>query len=209
MERPQLRQLFPSIKQSELLDYLLEHGQQIEISADSTLLDVEQFILHIPLLLSGLIRVYREEEGGREVLLYYIQAGESCAMTLAASMQDRRSKVKAVIEDDAKILAVPVEAVHNLGHRFPAWQSFVAHTFTMRFNEVLQVVEGIAFYHLDQRLLNYLEQKAKLKGHQDLQISHQQIADDLATSREVISRLLKQLDQRGLIHMSRGHITLL
>lgn len=207
--RQQLRSLFQAFKQSELLDYLVDNGQLVTLAPSTVLLDAEQYIKAIPLLLKGLIRVYREDQQGREVLLYYISPGQSCAMTLAYSLQDRRSRIKAIVEHEAVLLALPVDRIHELGFRFPSWQSFVAATFTLRFEEVLQVIEGIAFHRLDERLEAYLIQKASLQGSLVLAISHQQIADDLATSREVISRLLKQLEQLKKIKLARGKITIL
>lgn len=207
--RQQLRSLFQVFKQSELLDYLEENGHLITLPPSTVLLDAEQYIKAIPLLLEGLIRVYREDQQGREVLLYYISPGQSCAMTLASSLQNRRSSIKAIIEQESVLLALPVDSLYELGFRFPSWQNFVAATFTLRFEEVLQVIEGIAFHRLDERLQAYLQQKAELQATRALSISHQQIADDLATSREVISRLLKQLELLGHIKLERGKITIL
>ncbi|MCB0636315.1 MAG: Crp/Fnr family transcriptional regulator [Lewinella sp.] len=206
--RMALRELFPAFRQTELIEQLLAHGQLVTLVQDEVLLHVTDYIRAVPLLLQGALRVYREDELGREVLLYHIRPGESCAMSLSCALQDRRSRIRAVAEADTRFLAVPVELLMELNRHYPSWQTFVALTFSQKFEEVLRVVEGAVFQHLDERLLNYLREVAQLQGQPVIIRSHQRIADDLATSREVISRLLKQLAQDGRVDLARGQITL-
>ena len=119
-----------------------------------------------------------------------------------------KSKVKAITQEPTTLFAVKAETVYDLYRKYPSWQQFVIETFSTRFDEMLQALDSIAFYHLDERLEKYLQDKAQTLQTRTLQISHQEIADDLASSREVISRLLKQMEKKGLVQLSRGQVVL-
>ncbi len=204
-----LRANFPVFQQFELIETIAQNSQYLDVPEGTVILNVGQYIKVIPLVVSGSVKVFREDDDVREALLYYIKPGQSCAMTLASSLKPGRSEIKAVALEKTGIIALSVDSLYDVNKRFPSWYHFVFETFGMRFNELIQAFEGVVFHHLDERLMSYLKQRADTVGRSVLKISHSEIAKDLATSREVISRLLKQFEQEKLVLLARGQITLI
>ena len=203
-----IQQLFPLFDQLELVDELAKNSQYMELDAKTELLNSGSYIKVIPLVLSGSVKVFRTDESGREIFLYYIQGGESCAITLSSCLKMEKSSIKAVVQEPTTLLAIPVEVVYDVNKRYPSWHHFVFDTFSQRFDEVLTVLENVVFHHMDERVAKYLIDKALTLNTKELIISHLEIANDLATSREVISRLLKQFEKKGFLELSRGKITI-
>ena len=169
-------------------------------------MDYGSRIESIPLLISGKIKIYKEDEDENELFLYYIHPGQGCAVSF--SCYQKLSTVRAQIEEDATVIAIPVEEMDNLTLNFPSWNRFVLSIYNQRFEEVLETLNEIAFHKLDERLIDYLEKQSFALNTRDLNITHAQIASELNTSREVISRLLKKFEQNKLIEMGRHKITL-
>ena len=163
----------------------------------------------IPLVVRGSIKVLRVDELGHEVLLYYIQPGESCALTLSSALKQEKSRIKAITQQETEVIGVPSELAYLLGRRFPGWYDFVLDSYSARFQELLNMVDEISFSSLDQRLVKYLREKSELLNTLVLHLSHQEIADDLGTARAVASRLLKQMERRGMIQLLRGRLRIL
>ncbi len=207
-KRQLLREHFPVFQQFELVEAIAEKSTYMKVPAGTQILDVGDYIKVIPLVLSGSVKVFRKDEDAREAFLYYITSGQSCALTLAASLKPGKSKIKAIVLEETEIMALPVDAIYDVNKKFPSWYSFVFETFGNRFDELITAFEGVVFLHLDSRLEKYLELRSKTIGSRILKISHSEIAKDLATSREVISRLLKQLEKKNILLLSRGQITL-
>ena len=203
-----LKQEFPIFEQLEVLDFIIANGHLMEVPAGTELLQAGVYIQVVPLIIEGSVKVFREDEEGRELFLYYIQSGQSCAMTLASTLKMEKSQVRAIAQETTQLFALKVDAVYDLYRKYPTWQHFVIQTFSTRFEELLEVLEGVAFHHLDERLEKYLLEKARTLRTHKLQISHQEIATDLASSREVISRLLKQMEKRGMLRIGRGWLAL-
>lgn len=201
-----IRQLFPVFDQAELVDWLVQHCVQHASAVDAQLLQVGSVIRHIPLLLSGSIKVSREDAEGREIFLYYILPGETCAMTLSACYRGGLSQVKATVQEPSTLALLSATLLTEASRRFPAWQRFVFDSFGRRFDELLQTLESVTFQHLHERLLHYLRETSEALHSPMLRISQQQIATDLNASREVISRLIRQFEQQGLLRHSRGII---
>lgn len=202
-----LRKHFPVFDQGELIDELSTKGIYMYVPSDQYILEVGGFIKVIPLVIKGSVKVIREEQNG-ELLLYYIKPGESCALTLSSCMRKEQSSIKAIVQEDTELIALPAEQVYYMIRKYPAWQDFVINAYSYRFEEVMKVLSDIAFHKMDERLANYLIKRSETLSSRELSISHQEIADNLATSREVISRLLKQLEKAGSIELSRGKIKL-
>lgn len=177
--------------------------------AGSVILNFNAYIRSIPIVLSGSIRVVKTDIDGREMLLYYIKPGESCIMSFLAGIHQDTSKVKAIVEEDAEILQIPVENAGKWIREFPEWADFIFSLYQKRFEELLEVVNAVAFQKLDARLLHLLKQKAALFNTKEISVTHQQLADELGTSREAVSRILKQMENAGLISLSRNKISLL
>jgi len=177
--------------------------------AGTIILKQDAYIKVIPLIISGLVKVFKEEPvNGNEVLLYYIKPGESCVMSLTSLMKNEISKVKAVIEEKAEIVVVPADRAIAIAKKYPKWNEFIYELFNLKFEELLNVIEILTFSKKEKRLLEYLKKESELKKNKVLKTTHQQIAFDLGSSREVISRLLKKLENDGLINLKSGKIEL-
>ncbi|MDZ4709212.1 MAG: Crp/Fnr family transcriptional regulator [Saprospiraceae bacterium] len=184
-------------------------GEVKTFSAGTVILNVHAYIRSIPIVLSGNIKVIRTDEEGKEMLLYYIKPGESCIMSFLAGIHNDTSKVKAIVEEDAEVLLIPVGKAGAWIRQFPEWADFIFNLYQKRFEELLEVVNAVAFKKLDERLEHWLDQKSKLVGTKEITVTHQQLADDLGITREAVSRVLKQMENEKLIILSRNKITLL
>lgn len=193
----------------ELIREITEKSSQTFLKAGEPLLEPGHAVKAVPLVLAGLLKVSRVEEDGRELFLYHLGPSESCAMTFTCCMDRHASEVRAVAEEDTELLAIPVEAMGDWLAKYPSWKSFVMRTVRERFNELLRTVDMIAFQNLDQRLTAYLREQAAASGGVLVNLSHERIAADLASSRVVVSRLLKKLERDGKVLLFRSQIRLL
>lgn len=202
---------FPELaKMPKLRQELVEISSIADFEAGTVILRQGEYIKVIPLLLSGFAKVFKEEAvHGNEVLLYYIKPGESCVMSMTTLIRNGKSQVKAVIEEDAKVLILPAIEAMAIAKTYPQWNEFVYSLFQTKFEELLQVIETLTFSNKDVRLLEYLKKESVLKESKVLNTTHQHIANDLGSSREVISRLLKKLEHEGQIGLKQGEIQIL
>ncbi|WP_396638317.1 Crp/Fnr family transcriptional regulator [Maribacter sp. R77961] len=202
---------FPELaKMPKLRQELVEISSIVDFEAGTVILRQGEYIKVIPLLLSGFAKVFKEEAvHGNEVLLYYIKPGESCVMSMTTLIRNGKSQVKAVIEEDAKVLILPAIEAMAIAKTYPQWNEFVYDLFQTKFEELLQVIETLTFSNKDVRLLEYLKKESVLKESKVLNTTHQHIANDLGSSREVISRLLKKLEHEGQIGLKQGEIQIL
>ncbi|MDZ7847979.1 MAG: Crp/Fnr family transcriptional regulator [Owenweeksia sp.] len=176
------------------------------METEQVLIRIDQYVKFIPLVTKGAIKVLREDMDGGEIFLYYLYPGQTCAFTLNCCLSEMPSQVKAIAEAGTEFLAVPRNAISRWLSEYPSWRQFILQMYSDRFNALLEAVDSIAFQQLDQRLLSYLTDKAIAGGNPKLNITHQQIADDLHSSREVISRLLKKLEKLEKIETGRNKI---
>lgn len=195
--------------EANLVDEIIKEGKVMEFHEGDVIIDYNKNIRFMPLIISGTIRVMRKDEEDREILLYYLSSNESCAMAYTCCMEARKSEIKAIAEDNVELIAIPHEKLDEWLVKYPSWKSYVFNSFTQRFNELLKSLESIAFHKLDERLIKYLKRKADLTGKSSIQLSHNQIAEELGTSRVVISRLLKQLENEKKLILYRNEIKLL
>ena len=193
---------------NSLMDRLKTEGTIKTFQPDSVIIEENDYIKNVPIVLNGSIKVFKQDEDGREILLYYINPGESCVMSFLGASCNGTSKIRAVVEDTAEVLILPVYKAIELIKDNPAWLEFIFQLYNKRFEELLDVVNAIAFTKVDQRLLDFLKKKSKMVGSNEINITHQQVADELGTAREVVSRLLKQLEKEDKITLSRNKITL-
>ena len=200
---------FEALFERALVKEIHETAQMHSVPAGSTILDYRQTIRQIPIIIEGSVKVLREDDEGHELLLYYVNANESCAMSFTCCMEHSISEIKAVAEDDVTFMAVPVSVMDSWLVKYPSWKNFVMRTIRVRFNELLNTIDQIAFQKLDDRLVNYLKEKVKATGSSLLNLSHQEIANELASSRVVISRLLKKLENDNKLLLYRNQIKIL
>lgn len=172
------------------------------------ILNENAHIKAIPIVTTGSVRVLRTDDEGREILLYYIKAGESCIMSFLGGLHHDTSKVKAIAEEETEILFIPIDKVNLLIKEFPEWLEYIFRLYHKRFEELLEVVNAIAFKKLDERLLTFIQKKCELTNSKTLHLTHEQLANELGTARVVVSRLLKQMEIEGLVKLGRNKISL-
>ncbi len=193
----------------EMRERLSDYGIAKQFKQDDIILSEDSYIKAIPIVLNGSLRVMRTDEDGREILLYYIKAGESCIMSFLGGIHHETSKVKAVAEEDVEVLLLPVDKVGVLLKDFPEWLDYIFRLYHKRFEELLEVVNAVAFKKVDERLLDFLNKKSDITKSKILSITHEQLANELGTARVVVSRLLKQLEINGTLKLGRNKITIL
>jgi CRP/FNR family transcriptional regulator len=200
---------FESVFEPALLAELEANCMLMTIKGGDTMLNPGQTIRAVPLLLNGTFKVSRVNDEGQEILLYYVKEGESCAMTFTCCMMSHFSVIRGTAEEDSELLCVPMDVIDGWMLKYPTWKRFVMQTILNRFTEILKSIDDIAFKKLDDRLVNYLKEKAKTTGSSLINLTHQQIGDDLGTSRVVISRLLKKLEIDNKLLLYYNQIKLL
>lgn len=204
-----LQQISEFKSSPELIKKLQQHSIRKHYAAGSVILNENAYISAIPIVTQGTLKVSRTEEDGREILLYYVKAGESCIMSFLGGWHNDTSKVKAEVEEDAELLFLPVEKVSLFIKEFPQWLDYIFRQYHNRFEELLEIINAIAFQKVDQRMLTLLQKKVEITGSTTLQITHEQLANELGTARVVVSRLLKQLEDQQTVKLGRNKITLL
>ncbi|QJW91197.1 Crp/Fnr family transcriptional regulator [Spirosoma taeanense] len=192
-----------------LLQELAEVGQLRTVPAGSYLIRPGEFIRSVPILIRGAVKIMRPDREGREALLYFLGELDSCAMSLTCCLGSRPSEITAIVDEEAEMIAIPVEKVDEWMCRYSSWKQFVFQTYQKRFDDLLATIDEVIFHKLDDRLVTYLQKKAQSCQCRELAITHEEIAQELATSREVISRLLKQLEKDGQIKLMRNKIAML
>ncbi len=192
----------------EINEKLIDYGFTKTFAEGDVILNENAYIKAIPIVMSGSIRVMRTDDDDREILLYYIKAGESCIMSFLGGMHHDTSKVKAIAEEPTEILFVPIDKVNLLIKDYPEWLDYIFRLYHKRFEELLDVVNAIAFKKLDERLLDFIKKKCQINDNNTLVITHEHIANELGTARVVVSRLLKQMEQEGLVTLGRNKIIL-
>lgn len=192
----------------ELKQKLMEYSIVKTYKAGDVILSENAAIRSVPIVHRGAIRVIRTEKDGREILLYYVTAGESCVMSLLGGLHNDKSKIKAEVEEDAEIWFLPIEKVSMLMRDYPEWLDYVFKLYHKRFEELLEIINAVAFKKVDERLLLLLNKKAELAQSKTIYATHEQLANELGTARVVVSRLLKQLEENGVVKLGRNKITL-
>lgn len=193
----------------EINAQLMTFGIAKSFKEGDVILNENAYINAIPIVTQGSIRVLRSDDDGREILLYYIKAGESCIMSFLGGMHHDTSKVKAIAEEDTEILFIPIEKVSSLIKEYPQWLDYIFKLYHKRFEELLEVVNAVAFKKMDERILNFIQRKCEMAQSKTISITHENLSNELGTARVVVSRLLKQMEDEGLVKLGRNKITLL
>jgi CRP/FNR family transcriptional regulator len=167
----------------------------------------KQFVKVVPIVISGALRVYQTKDE-REILLYYVEPSQTCMMSLSASFFNNESPSQAVAIESTLALTVPTQFVTLWQKEYPSWNNFVIRTFRNRYDELLNSFESVAFDHIDKRVLEYLQSRVTRQHHKEVEISHQELANELGTTRVVISRILKHFEQHKMVELRRGNIRL-
>jgi len=200
-----IRKRFPFFEKG-LIEEISTNGEWVTVETGDELMSEGKYIRSFPIVLEGLIRVCRNDDEGREMLLYYLSPGQVCAMSLTCCMGRMQSNVAAYADEDTEIIRIPVECLDKWMIEYSTWKEFVMYAYRSRFDELLTTIDSIAFKRMDERLIKFFADRNKATGETVYNGTHQEIANSLTTSREVISRLLKQLEKSGDIIISRNKI---
>jgi CRP/FNR family transcriptional regulator len=195
--------------EDDLIDEMVDFGRFKKVKAGEVLIDYNDKVSYMPLLLQGAVKIMRLDADGDELLLYFIERGDTCSMTLTCCLGETRSQIKAVAETDAQMIQIPISKMKDWMKKYDGWMEFVFNSYHTRTNEMLEAVDTLAFMDMHSRLFKYLRDKVLVNKTKELEITHQDIAYDLHTSRVVISRLLKRLEKEGKIKLSRNKLTVL
>lgn len=195
---------FPQLEQALLVE-ILAHSTIRQVEEGEEVMRTGQYIRSTMLLLSGLLKVYREDDEGNEFLMYYLEPGSACALSMMCTARNEQSQIMAKAVTEVEVILIPSNLSEQWLAKYKSWHNFVIASYRQRFEELLQTLDSIAFKGLDERLLFYLKRHVKVSG-KEIRLSHQQIALELNSSREVISRLLKKLEQTGAITLHRNYI---
>lgn len=196
----------PFFKEEGLRKELHERAQIAEVEAGTPILKEGSYVKVIPLLLSGLVKVVKEESGGKEMLLYYIYPLESCIVSINCGLNDLKSRVKAIAEENSKALMIPSRIIKDWQRTYPSFNDFILNLYQKRFDDVLDAYNALAFQSLDDRLLSYLDAKTKALNSSKIEATHQELGDELGVARETVSRMLKKLESEDKVKLHRGWI---
>ena len=204
-----IHQHFPFFKEPELVDAIANVAKEINVKEGDSIIKFGEFIKSTPLISEGLLKIVRQDEDGHEILLYYLDGGNTCVMTVTCCMKQEKSKIKAIAEIDTQLLLVPFHYMDEWMRNFRSWRNFILQTYSARFEEMLSAFDSVAFESLDTRLIRYLAEREQALDTNEFHITHQQIAQELNSSREAVSRLLKKLETSGHIQLGRNRIKII
>lgn len=202
MENPLQKLAFPGI---ELREEMALHGTIIEFKKGDIILTAGRYVKVVPIVLEGLIRVFTSNSE-KELLLYYIQPSESCIMSFSAVLKDEPGQVDAVAETDTSALLLPAEKIRDWIKRFPELNMLFYNQFNLRYSDLIETINHLLYDSLDERVMDFLNRRKEITGDQTINLTHKQIAESLGTAREVITRILKKLENQGLIRQSSNGI---
>ena len=204
----ELKDNYGHIFEEDLINEINQVATFKEIPEGFKIMEIGDYIKSMPLLISGAIKILREDTDGDELLLYFLENGDTCAMTLSCCVGQSKSEIRAVAETNAKLIMIPIQKMEEWMSKYASWRGFVLDSYHNRLNEVMETVDSIAFLKMDERLLKYLKDKSRVTHTKIINNTHQEIAHELHTSRVVVSRLLKKLENMGKIELNRNHIRL-
>ncbi|MDX1684589.1 MAG: Crp/Fnr family transcriptional regulator [Saprospiraceae bacterium] len=201
---------FPQLAERGLQEEIAEVGQIMHFSEGEVIMDFNSYVKIVPLIIEGSIKVTREDDQeGREMILYFLNAGETCSMSFTCCMMNKRSEIRTEALEDTTIIGIPVKYVDKWMTQYQSWKNFVMLTYDKKMAELVRVLDNVVFTSLDDRLLKYLEDRAESSKSNTIKSTHQEIATDLNASREAISRLLKKMENTGMVKLRRNEIEIL
>lgn len=207
--REKLNTCYSNVFEDELVDEFVREGLIDKIKEGQLMIDIDQEMTHLPLILDGIIKIIRKDKHGDEIVLYFLEPGDTCAISFVNCINRKKSIFKGIVEKDAELILLPVNKMDEWLARFKSWREYIIDSYHFRLLEMVDSIDCLAFMKLDERLLKYLADKVKITKNNDLEITHQEIADDLNSSRVVITRVLKQLHNDGKIFSTRNKIRVL
>ena len=207
--REKLSDYYSKIFEVELIDEIVRVGHIDKIKSGEIMIDIDQDMTHIPLILNGVVKIKRREKNGEELLLYFLERGDTCAISFVNCINRKKSIFKGVVEQDLEAIFLPVAHIDDWLAKFKSWRHFIIDSYHFRLIEMVEAIDSLAFMKMHERLFKYLTDKVKITKDVNLEITHQEIADDMHSSRVVITRLIKQLHEEGRIYSTRNKIRVL
>jgi len=207
--REKLYDYFNVIFEPELIEAIIEIGTYKVIKKGEMMIDINQEITEIPLVLDGAIKIVRENAQGDELLLYFLERGDTCAISFNNCIRRKKSLLRGVAEKDTEVILLPIDTLDKWLAKYKTWREFVIDSYNIRLNEMIEAIDTLAFMNMDERLHKYLTDKVQIMRSTTLNTTHLQIAQELNTSRVVISRLLKNFEKQGKIKLHRNQIDVL
>jgi len=207
--KQKLNDCYYDIFEKELIDDIVKVGHFDEINSGELLIDIGSDMTHIPLILEGVVKIMRKKENGEEIVLYFLERGSTCAISFVNCINNEKSIFKGVVETNMEAVFLPVEYIDEWLAKYKSWRHFIIDSYHFRLLEMVESIDGLAFMKMHQRILKFLTDKVKISDNFELKITHQEIADDLNTSRVVISRIIKQLHDENKIYSTRNKIRVL
>lgn len=204
-----IEQGYGEVFEAQLIEEIKSIAAITDFNEGDVLIEIGEFIRRMPLLLSGAIKVMREDKDEGELLLYFLETGDTCAMTLACCLGDTQSEIRAIAETNGSVAMIPIQKMEEWLGKYKSWRNFVFTSYNKRLSEMLSAIDNLAFMNMEQRLDSYLREKSKINNSRELIATHQDIAYELNTSRVVISRLLKAAENKGKIRLNRNMIEIL
>ena len=202
----ELKNNYGHLFEDALLNEINQVGTFKEVPEGFKMMEIGDYVKAMPLLVSGVIKILRKDTDGDELLLYFLEKGDTCAMTLTCCVAQTKSKIRAIAETDSKLIMIPIQQMEEWSEKYKSWRHFVFESYNNRLNEMLETIDSIAFLKMDERLIKYLVEKVRISKNNTIHKTHQEIAYELHTSRVVISRLLKKLETLGKIELNRSYI---
>ena len=207
--KEKLDEYYADIFEKELIDEILKVGFLDKYKQGEILIDIGEKMTHIPLILGGAVKIIRQEKEGDELVLYFLEKGDTCAVSFINCINRKESIFRAVVDSDTEAVFLPVEYIDDWLAKFKSWRHYIIDSYHFRLIEMVESIDGLAFMNMNQRVMKYLSDKAKVSQNPDLEITHQEIANDLNTSRVVVTRLLKQLHSDGQVYSTRNRVRVL
>ncbi|SFN44215.1 CRP/FNR family transcriptional regulator, anaerobic regulatory protein [Algoriella xinjiangensis] len=208
MIKEKIEATYPAQFEDELLNEIEELGALVEFKSNDILIDLNQYIKGMPILLNGAIKIMREDFDEGELLLYFLEKGDTCAMTMACCLGDKQSKIKAIAETNGELVMIPINKMDEWLAKYASWRKFIFDSYNNRLDEMLVAIDNLAFNDMNARLKKYLLDVASINNGNLVNKTHQEIAYELNSSRVVISRLLKALEKEGFLQLNRNVITI-
>ena len=207
--REKLNDYYSNVFEEELIDEIIRVGHFDKIKEGELLIDIGHDMTHIPLILDGVVKISRQEKKGEEIALYFLERGDTCAISFVNCINRKQSIFKGVVEKDIEAIFIPVQYIDDWLAQYKSWRHFIIDSYHFRLIEMVESIDSLAFMKMSERLLKYLTDKVKITNDVDLDITHQEIANDLNSSRVVITRIIKQLHDEGKIFSTRNKIKVL
>lgn len=202
----ELQEQYSAFFEKELLEEINRNGTFTDVPMGYELIKPGSYIKSMPLIISGAIKILRQDDDGDELLIYFLEQGDTCAMTLSCCLGNQKSKIRAITETDTKLIMIPIEKMEEWTSKYKSWRNFVFNSYHNRLLEAFETIDSVAFLNMDDRLLKYLIDKTKITNNNIIKNTHQAIAYDLHTSRVVVSRLLKKLEKNGVVKLHRNSV---